>query len=189
MSAPRTVPLLPCAFLDDAVDFAAALGLEVTFRQGPPHPYAALRSDDGIELHYFEVLGFDPVTSHGSCLVIVADPVAVLERWSGGLDERYGTVPVRGIPRLMRPTARTSTEDFLGFSVVDVGGNRIRVVREAEAVADDLLVAETIVVDPVIVEPEPEPAAEPEPDPEDGDDCCRTDVGEPSLGFAGVCGG
>lgn len=153
MSSPRTVPLLPCGSIADVERFATAIGFEVSFRQGPPHPYLALRSGDGIEVHYFEVLGFDPATSHGSCLVVVPDPVVILHRWSSGLDRLYGAVPVQGIPRLLRPTARTSTDRFQGFSLVDVGGNRIRVVRDA-ATDDE---------EPIVVAAAGRPAPEPEP--------------------------
>ena len=160
MSSPRTVPLLPCGSIAEAERFATAIGFAVEYRQGPPHPYVALRSDDGIELHYFEILGFDAESSHGSCLVVVADPVAILHRWSSGLHQLYGSVPVHGIPRLMRPRNRSSAVDFRGFSLVDVGGNRIRVVRAAALDGDD---------DPVVVaaarRPEPESAPAPEPQP------------------------
>lgn len=168
MSSPRTVPLLPCGSIAEAERFATAIGFDVGYRQGPPHPYLALRSDERIELHYFEILGFDAQTSHGSCLVVVSDPVAILHRWSSGLDQMYGSVPVHGIPRLVRPKIRSSAVDFMGFSLVDVGGNRIRVVRAPALDGDD--------DDPIVVaaaprsepEPETEPETEPEPGPEPG---------------------
>jgi hypothetical protein len=172
MTSPRTVPLLPCGSIDQAAQFGVAIGFEVSYQQGDPHPYLALRSPDGIELHYFEVPLFDPSTSHGSCLVIVADPVEVLATWSAGLGRLYGTVPVTGIPRLLRPTARTSTEAFMGFSLVDVGGNRIRVVRDATArsEASDATQADVVVVPTPVPkaapQPEPAPAAAPRPEPE-----------------------
>lgn len=168
MSSPRTVPLLPCGSIDRAAEFGLAMDFEVTYRQGPPHPYLALRSVDGIELHYFQIADFDPATSHGSCLVIVADPVAVLAAWSAGLDRLYGVVPVSGIPRLMRPKARTSTDAFLGFSLIDIGGNRIRVVKDTslQATADapiEVVVAPTRTPPP---ESDPEPDHKPEPERE-----------------------
>ncbi|MGB9011778.1 MAG: hypothetical protein WCB95_02810, partial [Aeromicrobium sp.] len=167
MRSPRTVPLLPCGSIDEAAEFWSAIGFEVSYRQGPPHPYLALRSPSGIELHYFEVRNFSPATSHGSCLVIVTDPVTVLAQWSAGLDRLYGTVPVQGIPRLMRPTTQTSADAFMGFSLVDVGGNRIRVVKDAQIdhVDDDLAVQPIdVVMNPSVPTP-PEPVAEPEPEP------------------------
>jgi len=98
--------------------------------------------------------------------VIVADPVAVLATWSAGLGRLYGTVPVQGIPRLMRPPARTSTDAFLGFSLVDIGGNRLRVVKDTTLQAATSAAAEQIkvVVTPTTV-PMPEPEPEPEPEP------------------------
>lgn len=158
MTSTRTVPLLPCGSIAEAERFATAIGFEVGYRQGPPHPYLALRSDEGIELHYFEILGFDVATSHGSCLVVVSDPVAILHRWSAGLDQLYGSVPVHGIPRLMRPTTRSNAVDFKGFSLVDVGGNRIRVVRAAALDAGDE-------DDPIVVAPTPRPEPQPAPEP------------------------
>lgn len=163
MSPPRTVPLLPCGSIDEAAEFGEAIGFEISYQQGPPHPYLALRSPEGIELHYFEVRDFDPTSSHGSCLVIVADPVEVLSTWSAGLDRLFGTVPVRGIPRLLRPTTRTSTDAFMGFSLVDVGGNRIRVVKDAVAQAD--AVPSIPLIGVVVTQPEPEPEPEPVTDP------------------------
>lgn len=161
MSASRTVPLLPCASIAEAERFATAIGFEVGYRQGPPHPYLALRSGEGIELHYVEILGFDAQSSHGSCLVVVPDPVAILHRWSAGLDQLYGSVPVHGIPRLMRPKNRSSAVDFMGFSLVDVGGNRIRVVRAAALDGDE----DEDEDDPIVVAAAPRPEPEPEPEP------------------------
>lgn len=158
MSSPRTVPLLPCGSIAEAERFATAIGFEVEYRQGPPHRYLAVRSDEGIELHYFEIRGFDAATSHGSCLVVVSDPVGILHRWSSGLDQLYGSVPVHGIPRLMRPKSRSSAVDFMGFSLVDVGGNRIRVVRAAALDADGE-------DDPIVVAPTPRPEPRPESEP------------------------
>lgn len=184
-SSPRTVPLLPCGSIDEAAEFGTAIGFEVSYRQGPPNPYLALLSPGGIELHYFEVRDFDPATSHGSCLVIVANPVKVLATWSAGLDRLYGTVPVQGIPRLLRPTAQTSADAFLGFSLVDVGGNRIRVVKDvhhADPIDDDLMIQPIgVVVTPSAPIPsDPEVVPDPEPDPDPGPEPGPAD--EPDIG-------
>ncbi|WP_205470958.1 VOC family protein [Nocardioides sp. SYSU D00038] len=128
MSPPRAVPVLPCASLDDAERFAAALGFGVVHRREQPEPYLVLRDDDGIEVHYAEVPGLAPDDSVASCLVVVPDPRAVYERWAAGLRARYGELPTTGVPRVVPPRGREG--DRASFTVVDVGGSWWRVVPE-----------------------------------------------------------
>lgn len=130
----RAVPLLPCQSIDDAADVGEALGFEVSYRQSRPQPYVALRSEHGIELHYFVVPDLDPARSYGACLIAVSDPAAVLQRWTAGLIDHFGAVPTSGYPRLIAPRGATDAADesLVGFSLVDTAGNRIRVVREVQ---------------------------------------------------------
>ena len=53
----RTIPLLPCASIDEIAKFADHLGFRVTYHQVRPNPYMAL-DRDGLELHYFGIPGF-----------------------------------------------------------------------------------------------------------------------------------
>jgi hypothetical protein len=126
MTGERTIPLLPCASIDEIADFAAALGFTVTYRQVRPNPYLALRRED-LELHYFGIEGFRPEDSYGTCLVIAPDPKQLFDAFADGLRFRYGRLPLAGFPRITRPRRRKNAEGFTGFSLVDPGGNWIRV--------------------------------------------------------------
>lgn len=67
-----TVPLLPCASIDDIVTFYDVLGVSTMYTQRKPNPYVALQRQD-LRLHFFEIAEFDPEQSHGSCLVLTSD--------------------------------------------------------------------------------------------------------------------
>jgi hypothetical protein len=89
-----------------------------------------------MQIHLFGMPDFDPAQSYGSVLVVVPDPDELYRSFADGLRQLYGKVPVSGIPRLLRPRKRYGT--VYGFSVVDVGGNWLRVSKlgdtEQEAV-------------------------------------------------------
>ncbi|MEV0725511.1 VOC family protein [Micromonospora purpureochromogenes] len=127
-----TVPLLPCASIDDMVDFYAVLGFRTTYRQRKPNPYVALQRED-LHLHFFEIAGFDPEQSYGSCLVLTSDIEGLHRAFAAGMRATYGKVLVSGTPRMTRPRARKNYDGVSGFSVIDPGGNWIRVVHRAAA--------------------------------------------------------
>ena len=120
------IPLLPCASIDEIADFATALGFTITYRQTRPNPYLALRRE-GIDLHYFGMDGFRPEDSYGTCLIIAPDPKQLFDAFAAGLRARYGRLPLDGFPRITRPRRRKNADGFTGFSLVDPGGNWIRV--------------------------------------------------------------
>ncbi|WP_210506111.1 hypothetical protein [Naasia sp. SYSU D00057] len=126
MAGERTYPVLPCADLDDALAFYVALGFTVSFEQRRPYACAVVELDD-IAIHLFVIDGFDPADSYGSAIITVADPGKRHEAFKAGLRERFGRVPVKGIPRLLPPRRKAGTAT--GFSVVDVGGNWLRFYR------------------------------------------------------------
>jgi len=128
----RTVPLLPCASIDEIADFFGPLGFDVTYRQVRPNPYLALRRDD-LELHYFGMDGFRPEDSYGTCLVLVDDTEPLFEALAAGLRASYGKLPLSGFPRITRPRRRKNAGNLSGFSLVDPSGNWIRVIRDAPA--------------------------------------------------------
>ncbi len=130
MANERTVPLLPCASIDDIRDFMVPLGFAVTYRQLRPNPYLVVRRED-LELHYFGIEGFVAEDSYGSCLVLVEDTEPLFEAFSAGLRATYGRLPLSGLPRITRPRRRKNVGNLTGFSLVDPGGNWIRVVRAA----------------------------------------------------------
>lgn len=121
-----TVPLLPCPDIDEIVDFYRMLGFERTFHQTRPNPYVAVKRED-LELHFFGMPGFDPAESYGTCLVMVPDTGELYEAFAAGMRAKHGRVLVRGIPRMTRPRRRQ--DDYTGFSLIDPGGNWIRIFR------------------------------------------------------------
>ena len=73
---------------------------------------------------------FDPADSYGSVIVVVSDPDALYHAFATGLRAAYGKLPIAGIPRILRPRKRFAT--VRGFSVVDVGGNWLRVSKSGD---------------------------------------------------------
>lgn len=132
MANERTVPLLPCASIDEIRDFYLLLGFEVTYRQLKPNPYLGLRRED-LELHYFGMDGFRPEDSYGSCLVLVEDTKPLFEAFAAGLRARFGKLPLTGFPRITRPRRRKNVGNLSGFSLIDPSGNWIRVTRTEAA--------------------------------------------------------
>jgi len=128
----RTVPLLPCASIDEIEDFYSALGFERTYRQLRPNPHVVLELDD-IGLHFFGMPDFVPANSYGSCIVVVPGIGARYSAFAAGLRERYGKLPIAGIPRITRPRARKNADGMTGFSLVDPGGNWIRFYEQSAA--------------------------------------------------------
>ncbi|WP_422755703.1 VOC family protein [Micromonospora sp. WMMD708] len=127
-----TVPLLPCASIDDTLAFYGALGFHTTYRQRRPNPYVVVQWED-LCLHFFEIAGFDPEQSYGSCLVVTPDIEGMHRAFAAGLRAAYGRVPVSGRPRMTRPRARRNADGVTGFSIVDPGGNWVRVVHRGGA--------------------------------------------------------
>jgi catechol 2,3-dioxygenase-like lactoylglutathione lyase family enzyme len=126
MANERMYPMLPCRDIDEAIAFYEALGFSRTYRQLKPNPYAVVVRED-MNIHLFGMPGFDPAQSYGSVGIAVPDPDALYESFAQGLRKAYGKLPVAGIPRMVRPRKRSGT--VYGFSVVDVGGNWLRVSR------------------------------------------------------------
>ena len=134
MANERTYPCLPCGDLDESVAFYGALGFERTFRQTRPNPYAVVARED-IHIHLFGIDGFDPAGSYGNVIIVVPDPDDLYRAFAAGLRARHGKLPVAGIPRITRPRKRYGT--VRGFSVIDPGGNWLRISRLGDTEADD----------------------------------------------------
>lgn len=126
MANERMYPLLPCADIDEAITFYAALGFRRTYRQLKPNPSAVVALEE-IQIHLFGMPNFNPADSYGSVIVVVPDPDALYQQFAAGLRAAYGKLPVAGIPRLLRPRKKYGT--VRGFSVVDVGGNWLRIYK------------------------------------------------------------
>ncbi|UOX89600.1 hypothetical protein MUY14_02860 [Amycolatopsis sp. FBCC-B4732] len=132
MAGEVTTPLLPCGDVDEIAEFYAMLGFERTYRQLRPNPYVAVRRED-LHLHFFGMPGFDPEQSYGTCLVQVPDIGALFEAFAAGMRAAHGKLLVKGIPRMTRPRVRKNMGGLTGFSVVDPGGNWIRIVSREQA--------------------------------------------------------
>ena len=136
-----TVPLLPCRSIDEIGEFYQSLGFRITYRQQRPNPYLAVQLED-IDLHFFGMPDFDPADSYGSCLVYVPDIGALYESFAQGMRAAHGKLLVSGIPRMTRPRKRKNADNLSGFSVVDPGGNWIRIFQSPTK--DDALPAEPL---------------------------------------------
>jgi hypothetical protein len=124
-----TIPTLPCSSIDEIGDFYQILGFTVSYRQTHPNPYIAVRRED-VELHFFGLPGFDPAQSYGSCIVQVPDIAALFESFAAAMRHVHGKVLVSGIPRMTRPRRRKNTGNMSGFSIIDPGGNWIRIFQK-----------------------------------------------------------
>lgn len=134
MANERTYPCLPCRDIDEAIAFYAALGFTRTYRQLKPNPHAVVAREE-IQIHLFGMENFNPADSYGTVIIVVPDPDALYQAFAAGLRAAYKKLPTVGIPRILRPRKKFGT--VRGFSVVDVGGNWLRISKlgdtEAEA--------------------------------------------------------
>jgi catechol 2,3-dioxygenase-like lactoylglutathione lyase family enzyme len=138
MANERTYPILPCRELDESITFYESLGFRRTYRQMRPNPCAIVVLEE-IQIHLFGMEGFDPAQSYGSVIITVPNPDQLYQDFAAGLRKAYGKLPVSGIPRILRPRKKYGT--VRGFTVVDPGGNWLRIYRlgdtEQEASAEE----------------------------------------------------
>ena len=134
MANERTYPALPCTDIDEAISFYESLGFRKTYRQVRPNPYAVVALED-IQIHLFGMEGFDPAQSYGTVIIAVPDPDRLYQDFAAGLRKAHGKLPVAGIPRILRPRKKYGT--VRGFSVVDVGGNWLRIYKLGETEEED----------------------------------------------------
>ncbi|TLF76706.1 VOC family protein [Nocardia cyriacigeorgica] len=125
-----TVPLLPCRSIDEMAEFYAMLGFTRTYYQTRPNPYVSLERED-LRLDFFGMPDFDPADSYGTCLVIVPDTRELFDAFAAGMRAVHGKLLVSGIPRMTRPRKRKNADNHSGFTVIDPGGNWIRIVAAA----------------------------------------------------------
>ncbi|MET8774924.1 VOC family protein [Nocardia sp. NPDC004654] len=125
-----TVPLLPCRSIDEIVDFYTMLGFTRTYYQVRPNPYVSLRRED-LQLDFFGMPDFEPEDSYGTCVVLVPDTGELFDAFAAGMRKAHGKLLVSGIPRMTRPRKRKNAENRSGFTVIDPGGNWIRIMSAA----------------------------------------------------------
>ena len=130
MANERTYSLLPCRDIDESIAFYESLGFKRTYRQVRPNPSAVVALEE-IQIHLFGMDGFNPADSYGSVIVVVPDPDSLYHGFAAGLRKTYGKLPVAGIPRILRPRKKYGT--VRGFSVVDPGGNWLRIYKLGES--------------------------------------------------------
>ncbi|GAA0966636.1 hypothetical protein GCM10009555_008960 [Acrocarpospora macrocephala] len=135
MAHEKTVPLLPCRSVDEIVEFYGALGFVKTYYQVRPNPYVSLKRED-LQLGFFGMPDFKPEDSYGSCLVLVPDTGALYAAFAEGMRAAYGKLLVSGIPRMTRPRKRKNSGDMAGFTIVDPGGNWIRIFAASAGPAE-----------------------------------------------------
>jgi catechol 2,3-dioxygenase-like lactoylglutathione lyase family enzyme len=134
MANERTYPCLPCRDIDESIAFYESLGFKRTYRQTRPNPYAVVALEE-IQIHLFGIEGFNPEDSYGSVIVTVPNPDSLYQGFAAGLRKTYGKLPVAGIPRILRPRKKYGT--VRGFSVVDPGGNWLRISKLGQSEQED----------------------------------------------------
>jgi catechol 2,3-dioxygenase-like lactoylglutathione lyase family enzyme len=137
MANERTYPALPCSDLEKSLEFYKSLGFKPTYKQLRPYAYAVVALED-IHIHLFGMENFNPADSYGTAIIVVPDPDSLYHAFAAGLRESFGKLPAAGIPRILRPRKKFGT--VRGFSVVDPGGNWLRIYKlndtEEEASAE-----------------------------------------------------
>ncbi|MGW6270524.1 MULTISPECIES: bleomycin resistance protein [unclassified Streptomyces] len=123
--AETMIPLFPCHELDETLDFYKAIGFEVTFYQKAPNAYAVIRHGDDMELQFYRLKGYDPLTSHSTCYVVTDRVDALNEAFRAGLKQTLGRIPTRGLPRI--GTVKDMTYGVRQFLMTDPAGNCVRV--------------------------------------------------------------
>lgn len=134
MANERTYAILPCRELDESISFYETLGFKRTYRQLRPNPCAVVALED-IHIHLGGIEGFKPEDSYGSVIITVPDPDSLYRDFASKLREAYGKLPVTGIPRITRPRKKYGTVS--GFSVVDPGGNWLRISKQGDTEQED----------------------------------------------------
>ena len=134
MANERTYPALPCRDVEESVAFYESIGFKRTYRQVRPYPYAVVARED-LHIHLFGMDGFEPAESYGTAIVVVPDPDGLYQDFAAGLRKARGKLPVIGIPRITRPRKKYGT--VRGFSVVDPGGNWLRISKLGESEETD----------------------------------------------------
>ena len=117
---------------------AATLLLSQERQKTLDHLQDAVVARDDMAIHLSGIDGFVPEHSYASVIITVPDPDALYHSFAEGLRAAMGRLPMAGIPRMVRPRKRWGT--VYGFSVVDVGGNWLRISKSGatEDAADEL---------------------------------------------------
>ena len=110
---------------NDVLPFYEALDFRLTYRQDRPYPCLGVTRDDGFDLQFFGLPGYDVENSLFSVIVAVPDTQALYDEFAAGLRTAYGKLPIAGLPRITRPRRKQGAG--AGFSVIDPAGNWLRI--------------------------------------------------------------
>lgn len=131
----KAIPILPCANINEQVDFYQALGFALVKLYKSPNAYAVLRYGE-VELNFYGNKKFVPAENPNVCILLVDDVDKTCEAFSRGLKNAYGKIPRTGIPKITK--VRDLNEDRR-FTLTDTGGNTLYVCTPNEEGAGALL--------------------------------------------------
>ena len=134
MANERTYPCLPCADIDVSIAFYESIGFTQDVPADPPEPLRGRRSRGHAHpsLRHRRLRAAD---SYGTPSWWCRTLTASIATFAAGLRTAYGKLPVAGIPRILRPRKKYGT--VRGFSVVDPGGNWLRISKLGETEQED----------------------------------------------------
>ncbi|QLE73157.1 glyoxalase [Streptomyces rectiverticillatus] len=123
-----TVPLMPCASVEETLTFYEALGFEVTYKQSKPYVSLMLRWS-GFQLCFGPApKGLDPTREESGCCLIMVDAVAPYHAaFVAAMRRVYGKVLGSGLPRITRYRPGASR-----FTLIDPSGNSIIFIQRDE---------------------------------------------------------
>ncbi|MFC4534342.1 glyoxalase [Sphaerisporangium dianthi] len=123
-----TVPLMPCASVEETLAFYDSLGFEVAYKQSKPYVYLALRWS-GFQLHFGPApKELDPARGEsGACLVLVDAVAPYHAAFVAAMRRVHGKVLSSGVPRITRYRPGASR-----FTLIDPSGNSIVFIQRDE---------------------------------------------------------
>lgn len=123
-----TVPLMPCASVEETLAFYKALGFEVIYEQSKPYVSLMLRWS-GFQLCFGPAPeGLDPAREEsGGCLVMVDAVAPYHAAFVAAMRRVHGKVLGSGLPRITRYRPGASR-----FTLVDPSGNSIIFIQRDE---------------------------------------------------------
>ncbi|MGK5640354.1 glyoxalase [Streptomyces sp. URMC 126] len=123
-----TVPLMPCASVEETLAFYEALGFEVIYKQSKPYVSLMLRWS-GFRLCFGPApKDLDPAREESGCALVMVDDVAPYHaEIVAAMRRAYGKVLHSGLPRVTRYRPGASR-----FTLVDPSGNSIVFIRRDE---------------------------------------------------------
>ncbi|MGK5630787.1 glyoxalase [Streptomyces sp. URMC 123] len=123
-----TVPMMPCASMEETLAFYEALGFEVIHQQSRPYVSLILQWS-GFRLSFGPApKGLDPAREESGCCLVMVDAVAPYHAvFVAAMERAYGKVLSSGLPRITRYRPGASR-----FTLVDPSGNSIVFIQRDE---------------------------------------------------------